>query len=174
MVRFYCLSLFVVRNSADSSVRVIDYEAAGSDVDYLSDSFGRQITPLARLAPRGHVFLPPPGYEFTSPHSAMSRHLQRARLLGAGMEGDETNDLRENDDGQGIHLIVRRIVPAEDIPSLGVGDSSQSPSEGAKVKGKGKGKGKEKPSESLDKESDEVDPSNVCAFTVYDDEEYYL
>lgn len=172
MVRFYCLLPSVVRDSANESLRVIDCEAVGSDVDYLSDSFGRQITPLARLAPRGHVFLPPPGYEFTSPHSVMSRHLQRARLLGAGMEGDETKDLRDNDDGQGIHLIVRRIVPAEDVPSLGAGDSSKSPSEGAKAKGKGKGK--EKPLESLDKENDEVDPSSVCAFTVYDDEEYYL
>lgn len=148
---------------------MIDYEATGSDVDYLSDSFGHQVTPIARLAPRGHVFLPPPGYEFTSPHTAMSRHLQRARLLGAGMEGDETADLRGSDDGQGIHLAVRRIVPSEDVPPLGVGDSSKIPNEGAKAKGKGK----ENPLESLDRGSDEAGPSNVGAFTVYDDEEYY-
>lgn len=84
------------------------------------------------------------------------------------MEGDETADLRESDDGQGIHLVVRRIVPSEDVPSLGPADSSKSPSEGAKAKGKGK----ENPSESPDKGSDEADP-NVGAFTVYDDEEYY-
>lgn len=163
-----------------TDVRVIDHEVAGSDVDYLSDSFGHQVTPIARLAPHGHVFLPPPGYEFSSPHSSMNRHLQRARLLGAGMEGDEAADLRANDDGQGIYFIVRRIVPAEDVSLPGVSGSSTSPSQGAKEKGKGKGKGKvvekEKPLEGLGRGSDEAGPSNLgaAAFTVYDDEEYCL
>lgn len=160
-----------------TDMRVIDHEAAGSDVDYLSDSFGHQVTPIARLAPHGHVFLPPPGYESPSPHSSMNRHLQRARLLGAGMEGDEAADLRANDDGQGVYFIVRRIVPAEDV-SLGIGGSSASSSQGAKAKGKGKGKAveKEKPLEGLGRGSDEAGPSNLGAgaFTVYDDEEYCL
>lgn len=158
-------------------MRVIDHEAAGSDVDYLSDSFGHQVTPIARLAPHGHVFLPPPGYESSSPHSSMNRHLQRARLLGAGMEGDEAADLRANDDGQGVQFIVRRIVPAEDVLLLGVGGSGAGSSQGAKAKAKGKGKGKtvekEKPLEGLGRGSDEAGPSNLgaAAFTVYDDEE---
>lgn len=160
-------------------MRVIDHEAAGSDVDYLSDSFGHQVTPIARLAPHGHIFLPPPGYESSSPHSSMNRHLQRARLLGVGMEGDEAADLRANDDGRGVHFIVRRIVPAEDVSLPGVGGSSASSSQGAKakVKAKGKGKGKavekEKPLEGLGRGSDEAGPSNLgaAAFTVYDDEE---
>lgn len=183
---FYCFPPPAVRGSADCSMRVIDHEAAGSDVDYLSDSFGHQVTPVARPAPLGHVFLPPPGYEFSSPQPAMSRHIQRARSLGAGMEGDETADLRESDDGHGIHLAVRRIVAAEDraTGSQGVKGSSRSPSEGAKAKtkAKAKGKGKEKavekenPLEDLGRGSDEAGPSNFSAgaFTIYDDDEYCL
>lgn len=164
---------------------MIDHEAVISDIDYLSDSFGRQITPVARLAPVGHVFLPPPGYESSSPHSTLIRHVQRARALGAGMEGDETADLRENDDGVGIGTVVRRIVAAEDgAIGLHGGGSSRSP-ESARKKAKGKDKGKERAveKEKLDKEkplessgggSNGAGPSNGGAFTVYDDEEYSL
>lgn len=166
---------------------MIDHEVVASDIDYLSDSFGRQVTPVARPAPRGHVFLPPPGYEFSSPNTSLSRYVQRARALGAGMEGDETADLRENDDGEGISAIVRRIVPAEDgtVGLQGGGSPSKSVSgSAAKEKSKKKGKGKEKaveekPLEDLSGGSDEAGPSNGGGipgggFTVYDGQEFYL
>lgn len=144
---------------------MIDREAFGSDVDYLSDNQGRRVTPLARPAPPGYVFLPPPGYQWQG--SRHNQFLARTRALGAGMEGDETADLRENDDEEGVFISMRRIVAAADVSVGLLEGGSRSASDGVKEKSKN-GKGKDKETGG----SDDVVPGSVGAFTVHKDEEY--
>jgi hypothetical protein len=105
----------------------IDQESGVSDVDYLSDHNGQQVTPMARQSNPSYKFVPPLGFRptkqfkiahgITTPDrrttmASYRQTLERLRILGAGMEGDEVEELLVFDGGQGIHTESKRIVPA--------------------------------------------------------------
>lgn len=101
-------------------------DSAGSDVDYLSDSRGVQVTPIARPAPSNYNWQPPKGFKANrlfnqvhniSPGSAAAKKRQtigyknafeQAKKLGAGMAA--FTSFAETDDGLGVDASVCRIV----------------------------------------------------------------
>lgn len=124
--------LFSVRKDRYANLRFaciqLDHESGGSDIDYLSDHKGQLVTPIARPPKPSHKFLPPFGFkpnkqfniahDIVAPNRQMSSAsyrlaLERARLLGAGMEGDEVGELLTLDDGKGILVEIKQTVPAD-------------------------------------------------------------
>lgn len=111
------------------TVLTIDVDSAGSDVDYLFDARGNQVTPIARLAPPDHIWVPPPGHKanklFKQVHAlsaigaeksklrqiaAYKEAYDRAQKLGAGIQVfGHAWDPEGLDDGMGLDAAVIKI-----------------------------------------------------------------
>jgi hypothetical protein len=118
-----------------NKIIITDQESAGlTDVNYLSDQYGNIITPIAGPAQPGHKFTPPPGFKATRQfniahgidHHVKRRNtmgyrtaLERARIMGAGMEGNPAAELIEHDDGSWKEEIIFRTISADWPPKLG-------------------------------------------------------
>ncbi|KAF8242119.1 hypothetical protein K440DRAFT_640152 [Wilcoxina mikolae CBS 423.85] len=106
----------------------IDQDSGASDIDYLSDHTGQQVTPVARPSNPSHKFVPPFGFRSTkqfniahgvsipdrrSSFPSYRQALERIRILGAGMEGDEAGQSLAVNNGRGIQTECKRIVSAD-------------------------------------------------------------